>query len=78
MIVFNAGVPRSGTVLVGAILRALYAEARVATALDNAQGPELPRHLGTLIETGRARREVRLIHTHSWDPETERLAAGSP
>lgn len=73
MIVFNAGVPRSGTVLVNAILRLLYEDAGLDVSVANPHGHELPELLEALIESGHHRQKITLIHTHSWDPETAHL-----
>lgn len=78
MIVLNAGVPRSGTVLVNAILRELFRLRGVPHAQANPHGAELPKLVGRLIATGEARHKTVLVHTHSWDAETARLLAGSP
>ena len=52
MIVLNAGVPRSGTVLVNAILRELFALRKVPVAQANPHGAALPQLLARLIESG--------------------------
>ncbi len=77
MIVLNAGVPRSGTVLVNAILRELLRDAGGAIAQANPAGPEMPGLLRHLRDTGQERHKTVLIHTHSWDGESARLLAGS-
>jgi len=78
MIVLNAGVPRSGTVLVNAILRALFQANKIAIAQANPHGPELPNLVRRLQETGQDRHRTVLVHTHSWDAETARLVTRTP
>jgi hypothetical protein len=78
MIVLNAGVPRSGTVLVNAILRELFKGANVPTGQANPHGPDLPRVIRHLQQTGQDRHRTVLVHTHSWDGETASLLSGSP
>lgn len=78
MIIVNAGVPRSGTVLVNAILRALFKGANLGTAQANPHGAALPQLIRHLQATGQDRYRNVLVHTHSWDTETEALLAGSP
>lgn len=77
MIVLNAGVPRSGTVLVNAILRKLFEASGIAIQQANPHGAELPRLIHHLQQTGQDRHRTVLIHTHSWDGETARLLDGS-
>ena len=77
MIVLNAGVPRSGTVLVNAILRKLFEGAGVPVAQANLHGPELPQLVRRLRETGQDRHKTVIVHTHSWDNETAALLKGS-
>lgn len=78
MIVLNAGVPRSGTVLVNAILRRLFEVNGVPVAQANPHGPELPRLIRQLQDSGQDRHKTVLIHTHSWDAETAAMLRGSP
>lgn len=78
MIVLNAGVPRSGTVLVNAILRQLFQRSGVAAQQANPHGEELPRIVRHLQQSGQDRHRTTLIHTHSWSGETGRLLRGSP
>lgn len=78
MIIFNAGVPRSGTVLVNAILRQIFEIRGVRIAQANPHGPALPRLLNTLQTTAQDRYKTVLIHTHSWDKESARLVQSSP
>lgn len=67
MIVFHAGLPRSGTVLVGAILRQLLAAEGVGVVQHNPHGPELIAVMDRLDGDGLGPRAAHLIHTHSWD-----------
>lgn len=78
MIVFNAGVPRSGTVLVNAILRQIFETNGIRIAQANPHGQALPKLLNTLQNTAQDRYKTVLIHTHSWDGESARLTRGSP
>lgn len=78
MIILNAGVPRSGTVLVNAILRELFKGNGIPTAQANPHGPDLPRVIRQLQRTGQDRHRTIMVHTHSWDGETARLLKGSP
>ena len=66
MIILNAGVPRSGTVLVNAILRQILDTNEVSFALLNPHGPELPELIHELQTSSMDRYKVTLIHTHSW------------
>ncbi len=78
MIILNAGVPRSGTVLVNAIVRQLCCQNGVATLQANPHGRELPALIRRLRRTGIDRHKAVLVHTHSWDAETSRLMVDQP
>ncbi len=78
MIILNAGVPRSGTVLVNAILRELLRENGVSAVQANPHGPALARLLATLRMNGHARHKTVLVHTHSWDVDAAREIAAMP
>ena len=78
MIVFNAGVPRSGTVLVNAILRQIFEINGLRVAQANPHGEALPRFIQTLQRTAQDRYKIILVHTHSWDNETAGMLRGSP
>ena len=71
MIVLNAGVPRSGTVLVNGLIRGALAEAGAAIAIANPHGAELAPAL-TAAADDAAR--VHVIHTHSWDEASAVIA----
>lgn len=73
MIVFAAGVPRSGTVLVSAILRHLLTHAGHRVAVQNPHGAQLLALLGRL-DAGQAT----VIHTHSWDRRVAETVAATP
>ena len=74
MIILNAGVPRSGTVLVNAILRELLRRRGVAARPINAHDAELPR----LVQAcGPSEPSVLLVHTHSWDRESAASLRGA-
>ena len=75
MIIFNAGVPRSGTVMVGAILRAICSAPEKTVMLANPHGPQLPELLQTIAKHRWNPRHTLLVHTHSWDAESARLVA---
>ena len=77
MIVLNAGVPRSGTVLVNAILRRLFDGAGVPVAQTNVHGGELTQLVRRLVDTGQDRHKTVIVHTHSWDGETAATLRGS-
>ena len=66
MIVFHAGIPRSGTVLVGAIVRAIFEGAGKSVTQHNPHGAELPVLMSWLLETRQDRSGVDLVHTHGW------------
>ncbi|MEO1493743.1 MAG: hypothetical protein AAFV19_16445 [Pseudomonadota bacterium] len=78
MIILNAGVPRSGTVLVNAILRELLRENRVPVTQANPHGPQLARVLTTLRMNGQYLHKTVLVHTHSWDDQAAREIAEMP
>ena len=78
MIILNAGVPRSGTVLVNAILREIFAEASIKIAQANPHGKQLPQLIRNLQGSASDRHKTTLIHTHSWDNEAAQLLRGSP
>ena len=78
MIVLNAGVPRSGTVLVNAILRRIFELNGIRTAQANPHDEELPRLIRTLQRTAQDRYKTVLVHTHSWDTDSAGLLHGSP
>ncbi|MEM0989859.1 MAG: hypothetical protein AAGK00_13335 [Pseudomonadota bacterium] len=77
MIVFNAGVPRSGTVLVNAILRQLFKVLGREIHQTNPHAHELPELIRDLQETGRDASQITVVHTDSWDDETAKLLDGS-
>lgn len=78
MLILNAGVPRSGTVLVNAMIRALLKQANVGTLQANPHGRELTRLVGRLTLNGDHRHKAVLVHTHSWDAETARILSADP
>lgn len=78
MIVLNAGVPRSGTVLVNAVLRQILGASKIPVTQVNPHGPELPELVRSLQHSAMDRYRVTLIHTHSWDANTARMLKGSP
>ena len=78
MIILNAGVPRSGTVLVNAMIRALLKKAGVRTVQSNPHGAELAQLIVRLRRNGDDRLRTVLVHTHSWDRDAERLIVGNP
>ena len=78
MILLNAGVPRSGTVLVNAILRQILDANEIPYTLANPHGPELPELIHDLQRSAMDRYRVTLVHTHSWDADTAGMLRGSP
>ncbi len=70
MIIFNAGVPRSGTVYVNAIIRNLIGGPVVQA---NPHGPELFPTVNQLVREAHTRAIPAIVHTHSWDPATSAL-----
>lgn len=78
MIVLNAGVPRSGTVLVNAIVRKLFAANGVTAVQANPHGEALPRLIRHLQDSGQDRHKTVLVHTHSWDTQSADLLRGCP
>lgn len=78
MIVLNAGVPRSGTVLVNAILRKLFEMARAPIQQLNPHGDELTQAIASLQRSGRDRHRTTLIHTHTWTRHAGQLLRASP
>ena len=73
MIIFNAGVPRSGTVLVNAMIRALLAQRSIPVVQANPHGQQLPDLIRQILRLGEYRHRPFLVHTHSWSEETERV-----
>lgn len=78
MIIFNAGVPRSGTVLVNAMIRTLLAQTGTGVIQTNPHGPQLPALTRQLRRQGHYRHQPVLVHTHSWDRDTQRMLTGDP
>ena len=78
MIVLNAGVPRSGTVLVNAILRKLLEVRGMRVEQQNPHGDALAALLRRLAKDGVPDKTAVLIHTHSWDQEAARLYTAAP
>ena len=67
MIVLNAGAPRSGTVLVNGIVRAVLSQRDLDVRQINAHEGEVPE---AIADGGRMPPSiVAVIHTHSWSPE---------
>lgn len=77
MIILNAGVPRSGTVLVNSIIRELLRAAATGVVQTNPHGADLIKLVRHLQDTGQERYRTTLVHTHSWGPEVARRLAGS-
>ncbi len=76
MLILNAGVPRSGTVLVNAMIRALLKQKGVPILQANPHGRELAQVGHRAIRSGDHRVKVVLVHSHSWDFDAERVLAG--
>ncbi|MEM9140165.1 MAG: sulfotransferase domain-containing protein, partial [Pseudomonadota bacterium] len=77
MIIVNAGVPRSGTVLVNAIVRALLRQMKVRTAQSNPTGDKTLDLIRRLIRSGEEKHQATLIHTHQYHEGAVRLLQGS-
>lgn len=77
MIILNAGIPRSGTVLVNAIMRELFRLAGREIRQENPTQQELPTLIGSLQKSGADASETVVIHTHTCDGETTRLLRGN-
>lgn len=74
MIILNAGVPRSGTVLVNAIVRELLRGVAPNITQSNPHGAELVQLVRGLQESGQHLYSTFVVHTHTWGPEVgERL-----
>lgn len=78
MIILNAGIPRSGTVLVNAILRQILKRTGTGVTQANPHGEELPRLIHDLQRAGKDRHRAVLIHTHTWHEDATILLANSP
>lgn len=76
MIILNAGVPRSGTVLVNAIVRELLIRNGISARQFDPHEQELSMLLSQLRERRRYQWQVFLIHTHSWGERSKRLLEG--
>ena len=72
MIILNAGVPRSGTVLVNAIIRELLRGVSQGVVQSNPNDAELVKLVRYVQQTGRHIHSSQLIHTHSWGPEVSK------
>ena len=77
MIILNAGVPRSGTVFVNAILRQILKQSGAAVSQANPHGEELPRLIRELRRSGKERHRAVLVHTHTWHVDATGLLANS-
>ena len=78
MIILNAGVPRSGTVLVNAIIRELLSRIVPQIRQANPHGAELTRLVQHLQSSGLDRYQTVVVHTHSWTAEVGQKLKGSP
>lgn len=67
MIILNAGVPRSGTVLVNAIIRELLRGLAPSIIQLNPHGAKLAEVLAQLEERGQHLYATALVHTHTWN-----------
>ena len=67
MIIMNAGVPRSGTILVNAIVRKLLESVGIPVVTANPHGPEVRVVLDKLQTDEPNRQSATIIHTHSWN-----------
>ncbi len=78
MLILNAGVPRSGTVLVNAMIRTLLRQAGTGVVQANPHGRELPGAVAEIKRTGHYRHRPVLVHSHSWDRDTQAMLSGDP
>ena len=78
MLILNTGVPRSGTVLVNAMIRAFLRQQGIVPGQANPHGNQLSQLCNALLRSGTYRHKPILIHTHSWDRDTAGLLAGNP
>ena len=78
MLILNAGVPRSGTVLVNAMIRGLLKQAGTGTIQVNPHGRELPVMVAEIKRIGQYHHRPVLVHTHSWDRDTRAMLTGDP
>ena len=77
MIILNAGIPRSGTVLVNAMLRQLLLAEKVPVSVTNVSKSKLISVLKSLRRSGRERHRATLVHLHTWTAEATQLLSGS-
>ncbi|MEP1538516.1 MAG: sulfotransferase domain-containing protein [Paracoccaceae bacterium] len=75
MIIINAGVPRSGTVLVNSIIRNLFQDVTPSILQENPNEDELLPLLKKIISNGEDKTRPCLIHTHSWSKEISTVLA---
>lgn len=78
MIILNAGIPRSGTVLVNAILRQVLKIAGAPVSQANPHGDELPPMIRELQRSGKDKHRAVLLHLHTWHTDATKLLSGSP
>lgn len=78
MIILNAGIPRSGTVLVNAILRQILKTTGAFVVQGNPHGEELPQLVRDVQRAGKDKYRTVLIHLHTWHHDATRLLADSP
>ncbi len=67
MIILNAGIPRSGTVLVNSILQQAFACRGVAVQSQNSNHVTLPDKMRSLMQSYTPDGPVQIVHLHSWD-----------
>lgn len=78
MIILNAGIPRSGTVMVNAILRQILKTTGAFVTQANPHGEELPQLIRDVQRSGKDKYRSVLIHLHTWHTGATALLAGSP
>ena len=76
MIILNTGVPRSGTVLVNAIIRELLRGLAPTVLQANPHGTELLRLLRQAEEGGQMLYNTLLVHTHTWNADVTQWYRG--
>lgn len=75
MIVLNAGMPRSGTVLVNSIIRNLFSQSGIHHRSVNLNADQIAPHMRKYMARGLHRWRVLIIHMHGWNDEVAQAVA---
>ncbi|MGB0800103.1 MAG: hypothetical protein ACPGRD_12370, partial [Planktomarina sp.] len=67
MILLNAGLPRSGTILVNTIMRGILNAQKIPFAVHNPNHADLPKILSRITNSQSFKWQTHLIHLHTWD-----------